>query len=240
MRRLSFVRIAWAVPLLAAPASAEVQVALRDGRVDVAARSAPLSEVLDRLARQTHMEVTYDGAPPRQLVTATVQAATPAEAVVSVLEGLGVNYALQLDPTGQQVNKLLLIAPKSGGAPAARPAADGPTPRPPAAPDEDDPAVVEDDDQPAAPAPEMRERPDRFRPGRDRMERPGPFEPGAPVQPAVPGQVPGPGAAPAVVAPMPTPSYPVSPFAPVAPPPVQQAPAAPNPQPPPNPQPDED
>ena len=197
--------------LLAGTASAEVQVALRDGRVDVAARSAPLSEVLDRLARQTHMQVTYEGAPPRQLVTATVEAATPAQAVVSVLEGLGVNYALQLDPTGREVRTLLLIAPKTGSAPA-RPAGEAPAVRvPPPSTDDDDAAIVDEDE--VAPAPEMRpDRPDRFRPGRDRMERPGVFEPGAPSQVQPPPLN------------VPAPAYPVSPFAPVAPPVQQVAP----------------
>jgi hypothetical protein len=213
--------------LLAGSARAEVQVALRDGRVDVAARSAPLSEVLDQLGKQTRMEVTYDGAPPRQLVTATVEAATPAQAVLAVLEGLAVNYALQLDASGREVRSLLVIAPKGGSAPA-RPAAAAPAARVPPPVDDEEPPIVEEDEPP--PAPEMRpERPDRFRPGRDRerMERPGAFDPAAPSQ------------APAVTTPIPTPAYPVSPFAPVAPPPIQQL-APPPPSTPPQPQPDEE
>ncbi|HEY7512767.1 MAG TPA: hypothetical protein VIG50_21075 [Vicinamibacteria bacterium] len=236
MPRPAIVRCAWlgGLALLAAPLSAEVQVAVRDGRLDVTARSAPLSEVLDRMARQTQMRVTYEGAPPRQLVTATVQAATPALAVLSVLEGLGVNYALQLDATGQEVRTLLLIAAKGGSVPA-RPAPDPPAPRmmAPPPPIEDDEAM-DDDEEPVA-VPEN--RPDRpFRPARERMERPGGlFEPPAPT----PGQ-----GAPAVNVPaivMPGPVYPVSPFAPVAPP-IQQALPIPNlpvPPPPPQPQPDE-
>ena len=215
MRRSSFVRPGWAAAaaLLAAPAFADVQVALRDGRVDVAARSAPLAEVLDRLARQTQMQVTYEGAPPRQLVTAIVQSATPAQAVLSVLEGLGVNYALQLDATGQQVTTLLLIAPRSGSAPA-RPLTETPAVRvPPPPPTDDEPVVEEEEPVPA----DTRERP--FRPGRERMERPGLFEPVAPGPPPVPAPVPAP-----------APSYPVSPFAPVAPP-VQQVAPAPAPAP---------
>src|SRR5687768_12723182 len=100
----------------ALPAAAEVNVAVNDGRVDLSARSAPLSDVLDRLARQTAMQVTYEGAPPRNLVTAALQSATPVQAVLSVLEGLGLNYALQLDRTGRQVRTLLLVS-RTGGPP---------------------------------------------------------------------------------------------------------------------------
>ena len=227
MRRFSLLRLAWAGPLalLAGPLSAEVQVALRDGRVDVAARGAPLSEVLERLAQQTHMEVTYDGAPPRQLVTASVQSATPAEAVLSVLEGLGVNYALQLDATGRDVKTLLLIAPKTGAAPP-RPGAAVPAVRvpPPPADDEEPPIIEEDEPEPATEM--LPGRPNRFRPGRDRMERPGVFEPADPSQ------------APPVAPPIVTPAYPVSPFAPVAPA-IQQVAPPPVAPPPPQQQPEE-
>jgi hypothetical protein len=193
------------------PAAAEVIVAVTDGRVDLTANSAPLSEVLDRLARQTRMELTYDGAPPRTLVTVVLQAATPAQAVLSVMEGLGVNYALQLDRSGRGVKSLLLIA---GGASGPARAASGPDrpagrvpppPPPPAAVDymEDEADEVEDE-----PPVEMRpDRPGRMgRPNRgERPDRPGVFEPGVP-----PNTGPFPPLAPAA-----TPAYPVSPFAPV-------------------------
>jgi hypothetical protein len=205
------------VALLAGgPAAAEVTIVVHQGRVDLDARSAPLSDVLDRLARQTAMQVTYEGAPPRNLVTATVAAATPAHAVLSVLEGLGVNYAIQLDRTGSEVRTLLLIAPRTGSAaprPAGGPAEPSPrVPQPPPLDDDDD--LMADEDEPAEVRPD---RPDRLRPGRERPERPGMFQPGAPSA-AVPFPAPGPA---------PVPAYPVSPFAPVVPPPVQAAPPPP-------------
>ena len=199
--------IAGVAMLAAGPARAEVTVAVNDGRVDLTARSAPLSDVLDRLARQIQMQVTYDGAPPRHLVTAAVQAATPAQAVLSVLEGLGVNYALQLDRTGAQVTTLLLITtPPSGAAPAraaVTPAARVPPPPPPPDELEDEPML--DEDEPAVEGRPERpaDRLERMRRGRERPDRPGVFEPAAPSE-----AVPGPGA-------VPTPAYPVSPFAPV-------------------------
>jgi hypothetical protein len=209
--------VAW---LFGGPAAAEVTIAVHQGRVDLDARSAPLSDVLDRLARQTAMKVTYEGAPPRTLVTATVAAATPAQAVLSVLEGLGVNYAIQLDRTGSEVRTLLLIAAHTGSAgprPAAGPAVAVPrVPPPPPLDDDDDPMADEDEPalevQPDRPA-------DRLRPRRERPDRPGMFQPTAPS-----GAVPFP-------APAPVPAYPVSPFAPVAPPPVQAVPPPPQPQP---------
>jgi len=56
--------------LLAASAFAgEVDVrGTTAGRVSVHVNAAPLSEVLDRLARQTGMKVVYDGPPPRAVV----------------------------------------------------------------------------------------------------------------------------------------------------------------------------
>jgi len=107
--------------LLAASAYAgEVDVrTTADGRVSLTVTSAPLSDVLDRLARQTGMKVVYDGAPPRALVRGRqVVDATPADAVADVLEGLGVSYALRLDATGAKVDTLLVLgAPKGTAAP---------------------------------------------------------------------------------------------------------------------------
>jgi hypothetical protein len=192
------------------PAAAEVIVAVTDGRVDLTAQAAPLSEVLDRLARQTRMELTYDGAPPRNLVTVVLQAATPAQAVISVMEGLGVNYALQLDRSGREVKSLLLIAAAASGPARSTSGPDRPAgrvpppPPPPPSADEMEDEAEEVEDEPPV---EMRpDRPGRMgRPGRgERPERPGVFEPGGqPNTPFPPAATP------------PTPAYPVSPFAPV-------------------------
>jgi hypothetical protein len=96
------------------------------GRVSLKVGSAPLSVVLDRLARQTGMKVIYDGAPPRTVVRGRqIEDVTPAEAVADVLEGLGVSYALRLDATGAKVDTLLVLslsATKSGAGPTPRPA----------------------------------------------------------------------------------------------------------------------
>jgi hypothetical protein len=118
-------RVGLALPLLAlvaAPAAADIDVRMSAGRVDVHVKAAPLTEILDRLSRQTGMKVVYEGAPPRQLVTAALDGRTPAEAVLAVLEGLGLNYAVVMDASGQRIDTLLLAgtgAPVPGAAQAA-------------------------------------------------------------------------------------------------------------------------
>src|SRR5262245_10901851 len=118
-------RFASAVVLILAavpgPARAGVDVKLKAGRVDVKATAAPVAEILERLARQTGMKVVYDGLPPRQVVTATLQDRTVPEAILGILEGLGLNYALVMDSAGTKVETLLMAG--AGGPGAAPPPA---------------------------------------------------------------------------------------------------------------------
>jgi hypothetical protein len=116
----------WAVlpaVLLAGSVGAEVQVHVTNGRIDLKATGAPLSEVLDRLARETGMKVTYDGPPQRMPVNLTLADRTPAQAVLGVLDGLGLNYALRMDLGGTRVEALMIA-----GAAAAQPAGSAPAP----------------------------------------------------------------------------------------------------------------
>jgi len=114
------------VGLVAAPASAEVAVRVTGGRVDLTATAAPVAEVLDRLARQTGMKVVYEGPAPRQLVTVSIHGRTPAETILAVFEGLGLNYAMTADATGTSV-QTLMVAGAAGAAASASPAAGRPT-----------------------------------------------------------------------------------------------------------------
>ncbi len=109
------------VALAAVPAVAEVEVRAANGRVDVHATNSPVADILERLSRQTGMKVVYEGAPPRQLVTATLEGRTPAEAVLGVLEGLGLNYAMVMDPTGTNVQTLLMTGAAGPGMPLPGP-----------------------------------------------------------------------------------------------------------------------
>ena len=99
--------------LVAGPASAEVAVRISGGRVDLTATAAPLADVLDRLARQTGMKVVYEGPAPRQLVTVSLHGRTPAETVLAVFEGLGLNYAMVADSTGAGVQTLMVAGAAS-------------------------------------------------------------------------------------------------------------------------------
>jgi hypothetical protein len=226
--------------MLAAPAAAEVTVRVLPGTpgatpsVELTARSAPLSEVLDRLSRQIGMKVVYEGASPRQLVTVSLQGRSPAETVLGLLEGTGVNFALLADPSGSRVETLLVAgsAPQAASASSSTPSAAAsvagrssssfrrPVAPPGPGPDalEEDPedlAEDEDLDEPAmAGAPEGAPQPAGV--GATGAEA----DPNAPVQGAP--QPPPQGFAP-------TSSFPVSPFAPQAPTPYMPQPYAPVP-----------
>lgn len=108
--------------LVAGHAAAEVRLQARGARLDLTATAAPLTDVLDRLARQLGMKVQYDGPAPRQLVTLTLRDRTPSEAVLSVLEGQGVNFALVWDPSGVQLQTLVIAGLAGTSTPAASPA----------------------------------------------------------------------------------------------------------------------
>jgi hypothetical protein len=176
--------------LAAGQASAQIEVRRLGDKVDVRATAATVSEVLDRLARETGMKVTYDGPPPRGRISPTLTGVTPAQAVLSVLEGQGLNYVLRMDLAGTRVETLLLVA-SVGAAPPVTPPRAAPGPRPierePETPEPEEEAPSE-----AAPPPEER------RPG-----FPLPGFPGPPSGPAMPLTLPTP---PPPVAPSPAPS----------------------------------
>jgi hypothetical protein len=105
--------------LVPRPGTAAVEVRVAGQSVDVQATNAPVSEVLDRLSRQTQMKVVYEGVPPRQTISLDLRGRTPVEAVVAALEGLGVNYAMSMDDTGTRV-QTLLVAGTASSSPAGR------------------------------------------------------------------------------------------------------------------------
>jgi hypothetical protein len=168
-----------------AAARADVDVRLVEGKVDLHARSAPLSEILDRLGRLTGMKVVYEGPPPRQSLTVTLQDRTPAEAVLTLLDGAGLNYAMLMDKTGTQVQQLLM----AGSAPMASSRPSAPAPRFPVV---RQPRVEEVDEPDEA----LADEPVDAGEGEDRVPVPGalpglvpgqdiPFNPG--IQPGQPG-----------------------------------------------------
>lgn len=94
--------------LLATPVAVEVTITPQGDRVSVHAVAAPLSDVLEQLSRTTGMKVIYEGAAPRLPVTVTVEGRTPVQAVLAVMEGQGLNFALRSDDAGQRVDRLLI------------------------------------------------------------------------------------------------------------------------------------
>ena len=164
--------------LVARFGAAQAEVRRSGDKVDVRATAASISEVLDRLARETGMKVSYDGAAPRARISMNISGVTSAQAVLAVLEGQGLNYAMRMDPTGARVETLLLV---SGGTASA--SASAPTPRAPR-PAERDPEPPEPEEEaPVEIAPAVEER----RPG-----FPFPGFPNAPSGPAVPLALPTP------------------------------------------------
>jgi len=186
-------------------AHAEVDVTHANGRVDLKATAAPVSEVLDRLGRQTGMKVTYEGAPVRQPVTVTLVGRTPAEAVLGVLDGLGLNYALRMDLSGARVEALMIygVTPATAGSPPPPPVANTSVFRPASVP-EPEPEEEAAEDADAQPEPGQK----------------GGAAP-QPGQPASQGNAPaiGPGGVvlPGTGLPTAGPMFPVSPFMPTAP-----------------------
>ena len=180
--------------LLAASAFAgEVDVrGTAAGRVSLRVTAAPLSEVLDRLARQTGMKVVYDGAPPRAVVRGRqVEDATVADAVADVLEGLGVSYALRLDATGLKVDTLLVLGAVRGSSSSSP--SSSPAPRPAVPPVRlpgfgGIPAPPPDDEADDEPSERAEEAAVDQRPGQDRERRPGPptSMPANPTMPTFP------------------------------------------------------
>lgn len=219
---------------LAAPAAAEVAVRVVPGtdantsQVELTARAAPLNEVLDRLGRQIGMKVVYEGASPRQLVSLSLQGRSPAETVLGVLEGQGLNFALVSDPSGTKVVTLLV----AGTAPASGSAAPGPatasspstpsTPfrRPPSPPPGSSPDTIEEE-EPEEGVGDDTTFDDPVVSGAPPGMEGGQVDPSSKNDPASKNPVPvpqGPGAQPNMPQPStPGRSYPVSPFAPQAP-----------------------
>jgi hypothetical protein len=112
---------------VAQPASAPgVQVDLAAGRMSIKATNASIPEILAQVATQTGMKVIYDGPPPHQRLKLALSDRTPADAVLGVLEGRGLNFAVVLNAAGTQVETLLISTALYRPPPARAPAFDMP------------------------------------------------------------------------------------------------------------------
>jgi hypothetical protein len=91
-----------------------LEVEAANGLVSVRANRVPLARILDRLAQQTGMKVTYESGQPNQPVTAALEGLVPRDAVTRLLEGLGLSYVFRTDASGLQV-ETLIVSEGSGG-----------------------------------------------------------------------------------------------------------------------------
>lgn len=109
--------IAWLVAsaLVAAdPRLPETQIRASDGAVTIHAQSLPLSQILDRLASATGMAVTYEGPRPSTPITMSVDGISETEAILKLMEGLGVSYVFRTDLTGERVDVLIVSGAGAG------------------------------------------------------------------------------------------------------------------------------
>ncbi|HXY39939.1 MAG TPA: hypothetical protein VEQ10_09725 [Vicinamibacteria bacterium] len=99
--------------------SPRLEVRAASGLVTMHCRTAPLSAVLDQLSRQTGLNVVYGGPRPSMPVSIDIEGLSEADALSRLLEGLGLDYAVQLDAAGSHVIAVLFTA--RTGALAIRP-----------------------------------------------------------------------------------------------------------------------
>lgn len=90
------------------PAEAQPQIRAVDGQVTLHVQNLALSQILDRLAAATGMTLTYDGARPAAPITISVEKISETEAILKLMEGLGVSYVLRTDATGHRVDTLIV------------------------------------------------------------------------------------------------------------------------------------
>jgi hypothetical protein len=110
----------------AAQSPAAIRVKVTAGLVELRATEAPVSAVLDQLARETGMTVVYDGPRPRNVVTLTLHGLTSTQAVAKVVEGLDLRYAIQVEGTAPP--KVVVITTKADRSPSAAPESIAPEP----------------------------------------------------------------------------------------------------------------
>ena len=100
-----------ALPVAQASGTNGLEIEVDGGLVTVRAQKMPLNRILDRLAQQTGMKITYESTPPSQPVTATLESLPIRDAVVRLMEGLGIPYVFRTDVSGRRVETLFVSDP---------------------------------------------------------------------------------------------------------------------------------
>ena len=114
-----------------------VSVSQRNGLVTIQCDNAPLSSVFEQLEQQAGIELILEDSVKSKRLTANLADVPLAMAVSRLLEGVGVNYAVMMDPTNWgQVNKVFVGA-GGGGAGRPLPPRGAPAPEPPEEPYDD-------------------------------------------------------------------------------------------------------
>lgn len=90
------------------------EVIASGSRITVRAERLPVYQLLDRIATATGMTVTYDGSRPTALVSFDVENLAEIDAILKLMEGLGVSYVLRTDQTGEGVDLLIITGPGAG------------------------------------------------------------------------------------------------------------------------------
>jgi hypothetical protein len=129
-----------------------IEVRLDDEALTVQTNGAPLASVLERIKQATGIELVFEGPPPRQLIRAQLRRSTIAAAIVDLMQGQSLSYAIQLDETGKKPLKMIIFTNVARAAPSAssrRPFRPAP-PRP--EPDFEEPPEMEfPEDEPPPP-----------------------------------------------------------------------------------------
>ncbi len=111
--------LATALALLGNTGASEPEIRAAGGEVTIRARNLPLSQILDRLSQATGMDLTYEGARPTTPVTVSVEGISEVEAILKLMEGLGVSYVFRTDASGQRVDLLIVSGAGAGALVAA-------------------------------------------------------------------------------------------------------------------------
>lgn len=99
-----------------------VQVAHRNGLVTIQCKDAPLSSVFERIEDETGIELTLEDEVKSKRLSANLVDLPVAMAVARLLEGVGVNYIVMMDPSDWgRVDKIFVGAGGGGPARAAGP-----------------------------------------------------------------------------------------------------------------------
>ena len=114
LSRLIAVVLALAPAMGTARAAAITEVRATNGAVTINAQNVPLSQVLDRLSTATGMTLTYEGVRPSMPVSMAVDGISETEAVLKLMEGIGVSYVLSTDITGSRVKTLIVSGAGTG------------------------------------------------------------------------------------------------------------------------------